>query len=342
MFESNELVKKTKELVKIPSWEDEKEASKYVCDLVDGEIDEIGNVFASKGEGEKEIAFISHLDTVPPSNELEVYTENSRIFGRGAADMKGSLIAMALAFNKASPNQKLTFASFVGEETDARGVKHAVKNGFSPDYSIIGEGTANYSQKDKLDVCVAHRGRKEVEIETKGVSSHASQPEFGENAILEMFDVIKKIQNTEPPKEEVFGEEMKAGSCITQIESEGATNVVPDKCQITMDVRTIPNKNYDLEFGDKHRIVTDVLPMKTKNEELIKALERSVEKETGYSPNRIIKPQATDAGFLAENGSDTIILGPSEPTEPHSNNESVSIDILEDTYNVFLDLANNF
>lgn len=342
MYESGKLIEKTKKLVEIPSWKDEEEATKFVSNLVDGEIDETGNVFATKGEGEKEIALISHLDTVPPSGELEVHSENGRIYGRGSADMKGPLIAMALAFNNADPNHRLVFASFVGEETDARGVKHAIKNGFNPDYSIIGEGTANYSKKGKIDVCVAHRGRKEIEIETRGVTSHASQPDLGENAILEMMDVIEKIDEKEPPSQTIFGEKITAGSCITKIKSEGATNVVPDKCKITVDVRTIPNQTFELDYGDHREIVSDVPAMKTNNEELIESLENSVKKETGYSPKRIIKPQATDAGFLAENGSDTIILGPGEPTEPHSNNESVSIDLLEDAYKIYLDFVNSF
>lgn len=342
MFETNKLVEKTKELVKIPSWKDEAEASNFIAELVDGETDEVGNVFASKGEGEKELALISHIDTVPPSGELEAYSENDRIYGRGSADMKGPLVAMALAFKNAEPNAKITFASFVGEETDARGVKHAINEGFSPNYSIIGEGTANYSEKDKMDVCVAHRGRKEVEIVTKGVSSHASQPKLGENAIYEMRDVLEKTKNSEPPSEKICGEEMELGSCVTKISSDGASNVVPNECKVTVDIRTIPNKEYKINYGDDKKVISDVPPMKTKEEKLVELLENSIKKETGYSPNRIIKPQATDAGFLAKTGSDTIILGPSEPAEPHSNNESISIQLLEDAYHTYLNILENF
>lgn len=342
MFEGNELIKRTKELVEIPSWEDETEASEYVAELVDGEIDEVGNVFATKGSGEKEIAFVSHLDTVPPSGDLEVYSENNRIFGRGSADMKGPLVAMALAYNKANPNHKLTFASFVGEETDAEGAKHAVKEGFSPEYAVIGEGTANYTEKDKIDVCIAHRGRKEFEIITRGVSSHASQPDLGENAIREMMKVIEKINETEPPSEEILGEKIKSSACVTQINSKGARNVVPDNCEIVVDVRTTPNTIYELDFGDEKRTTSDVPGMKTEDEELIENAEKKIREVTEYSPNRIIKPQATDAGFLAKNGSETIIIGPGEPTEPHSKKESISIDLLEDAYRIYLNIANEF
>ncbi len=340
MFKNSELINKTKELVEIPSWENEKDASKFIAELVDGEIDEVGNVFATKGSGDKEIAFISHMDTVPPhDNKLDVHSKDGRIYGRGAADMKGPLIAMAMAFNEASPEQKLTFASFVGEETDARGVKYAKRNDFSPDYSIIGEGTASYTNQGKIDVCVAHRGRKELKIKTLGISSHASQPELGENAIHEMMDLINKIKKSEPPKKEIFGEEVEAGSCITQIKSEGAANVVPDSCTITVDVRTIPDKDYELNLGDETEIISDVPAMVTENEELIKRVEGCIEKETNYSPKRIIKPQATDAGFLSQNGSDTIIVGPGEPKEPHSRRESISIDLLENAYHIYLKIA---
>ncbi|WGI17717.1 M20/M25/M40 family metallo-hydrolase [Methanonatronarchaeum sp. AMET-Sl] len=337
---TGEIIEDTRKLVEIPSWRDEAEAGEFVCDLVGGEIDEVGNVFARKGSGSPEIAFISHLDTVPPSGEHEVRVEGDRIYGRGAADMKGTLVSMAKAFEDAEPQGTLVFASFVGEETNAKGVKHAVKNGFQPDYAVIGEGTVGYTEEGKIDVCVAHRGRREYRVITKGRPSHASQPHLGENAIYSMMDVLKEIKELDDVKEEIFGEMVKSSSCVTQIESMGASNVVPDRCQITVDVRTTPKNMFKIEVGDKVEVVSDVPPMITEDEKLIQGLEKSIEFNTGYQPKRIIKPQTTDSGFLKEAGVETIVLGGAESKEPHSNNESVSIDILEDLYTIYKHFAN--
>ncbi|OUJ18111.1 Acetylornithine deacetylase [Methanonatronarchaeum thermophilum] len=339
---TGEIIEDTKELVGIPSWSDESGASEFVADLVGGEIDEVGNVFASKGSGGPEVAFVSHLDTVPPSDGLDVRVEGGRIYGRGSADMKGTLVSMAKAFLDAQPSCTLTFASFVGEETDARGVKHAVESGFQPDYAVIGEGTVGYTEKGEIDVCIAHRGRREYKVITRGRPSHASQPHYGENAIYSMMDVIKKIQEHEHPEEEIFGEKVKASSCVTQIESKGAANVVPDRCQITVDVRTTPNNKFELDLGDETQITSDVPPMVTEDEKLIQNIEESINRVTGYQPKRIIKPQTTDSGFLKEKGVETIVIGGAESKEPHSNNESVSIDILADLYEIYKHFANNF
>jgi len=342
LLRTGEIIEDTKELVEIPSWSDESEAAEYISGLVGGEIDEVGNVFASKGSGGPEIAFISHMDTVPPSGEHEVRVDGGRIYGRGAADMKGTLVAMAKAFEDADPNGKLTFASFVGEETDARGVKHAVSNGFSPDVALIGEGTVGYTEEGMIDVCVAHRGRRECQVVVRGIPSHASQPHLGENAIYSMMGVIDEVKELETPEEEIYGEKVRGSACVTQIESKGATNVVPDRCQITIDVRTTPSHRLEFDLGDKTKVVSDVPPMVTEDERLIKGVEESIEFVTGYSPRRIVKPQTTDSGFLKEAGVETIVVGAAESKEPHSNNESVSIDVLEDIYEVYRHFANTY
>lgn len=344
MLNSGKIIQKTKDLVEVPSWEDEKKAAKYVKDLVSGEIDEVGNVFASKGSGKPEIALVSHLDTVPPSSgENKVYSKDGRIYGRGSADMKGPLISMAMAFNDVEPQRgKITFASMVGEETDARGIRHAISKGFIPDYAIIGEGTASYSEKGNIDVCIGHRGRKVLKILTKGRSSHASQPHLGENAIYNMAEIIKNIESMDLPTTKLMDKKMSGNLCVTRIKSEGPTNVVPNKCEATVDMRTVPKSEFEFDVEGEVKLLRDFPAMITESEDMIEKAENAIKSETGYKPNKIIKPQATDAGFLSKEGTETIILGPGEPGEPHSNNESVDIDLLEDAYRVYKNILKNF
>ena len=97
-------------------------------------IDSVGNVIATKGNGEPRILLCGHMDTVP--GQIPVRIENGFIYGRGASDAKGPLIAMLLAASE-FPKQRGTiiFAGVVDEEGNATGVKQLVKNKLSADYA---------------------------------------------------------------------------------------------------------------------------------------------------------------------------------------------------------------
>ena len=86
-------------------------------------IDSVGNVIATKGNGEPRILLCGHMDTVP--GQIPVRIERWFLYGRGASDAKGPLIAMLLAASE-FPKQRGTiiFAGVVDEEGNATGDKH--------------------------------------------------------------------------------------------------------------------------------------------------------------------------------------------------------------------------
>ncbi|USZ73410.1 M20 family metallopeptidase [Natronosalvus halobius] len=349
----------TRDLVSIPSHQDEGAAGDYVEDWLRRETDanvtrdEVGNVIARRGEGGASLALVGHHDVVAPApSQLEgggyvVDERDGRLYGRGAADMKGAVAAAMLAFQAADPAGELVFASFVGEEVGGVGARHAIEHDFAPDYAVVGEGSTNYSRLDVTDVAVAHRGRRGSTITARGTAAHASEPDAGENAIYRAVDAVDAIRNLEPPTVEVAGEPLEGHVTATEIDGGSGINVVPDSCTLTVDERTVPGERVDLESvaalpGVEWTVDQDLPPMRCEDDgfaERVLEVARAVQLDASNPPELVTKPHATDAGWLAQAGTECVVYGPSEPGEAHTATESVSIRVLERCLETYQRLA---
>lgn len=340
----------TEELVTIPSHEDESDTGEFIEDWLRAETDasvsrdRIGNVFARYGERD-DIALIGHHDVVPPddsqveSGEYVVFEEGDRLFGRGAADMKGALAAMMIAFRDADPSEGAVFGSFVGEETGGRGARFAIDDGFSPERAVVGEGSTGYSAAGIVDVAVAHKGRRASNIRVMGEAVHASEAERGENAIYRACEVISELRALPVPSAEVLGNPLDGSLVVTEMNGGSAWNIVPDECALTIDERTVPGGRVDIGSVIESEWVgweveQDLPPMACHDTGFVDVVHTCANTVTGGS-GIVTKPHATDAGWLSDAGVACLICGPAEPGEAHTARESVSIPVLEDCYEIY-------
>ncbi|ELZ04889.1 M20 family metallopeptidase [Natrialba asiatica] len=406
------IVTLTRELVSIPSHEDETEAGEFIESWLRRETDAdvrrdaVGNVFArtdesggadeSETETETEIesgtgiasgseprtaetaegetddrnadtlALVGHHDVVAPAEpqtdetgSYVVREQDARLYGRGAADMKGALAAAMLAFRDnemrrtseagtdtgdADPGGELVFASFVGEEIGGTGARHAIDEGFAPEFAVVGEGSTNYSGSAVTDVAVAHKGRRGSTITTRGSAAHASEVEAGENAIYRATDAIEQIRDLEPPTVTVAGETLAGTVAVTEIEGGTAMNVIPARCEFTIDERTVPGERAPLADiadrpGVEWTIEQDLPPMRCDDAAFIDAVQSAADAAQSGAPELVTKPHATDAGWLSDAGTECVIYGPAEPGEAHTDDESVSIAALERCYETYRRIA---
>ncbi len=345
------IVDLARELVAIPSHETEQHAGDAIESWLTTNTnatvtrDSVGNILATKGDGSDSLALVGHHDVVPPApaqvtdGEYLVETRNGRLYGRGAADMKGAVAAMLCAFRDASPTGELIFASFVGEETGGKGARHAIDTGFTPDRAIVGEGTTNYSTDGVTDVAIAHKGRRGSTITATGSAAHASEPAAGENAIYRACDAIDRVRDAPEPTTTVFGHQMRGSITVTEIDGGTAWNVVPDRCQVTVDERTIPDNRVPLDRltdldGVQWEIDQDLPPMQCDDEAFATTVRNAARQAAGDAA-LVTKPHATDAGWLTAAGTACVICGPAEPGEAHTPTESVSLDVLDRCYEIY-------
>ncbi len=220
----------------------------------DVHVDAMGNVVGLvKGTGQGgAILFDGHMDTIgvtPRSawqhDPFGGQIEGSRLYGRGTSDMKGAIAAMvegvgrlARAVRTGRPAADIWVVASVAEEmVEGVALTHVldeipVRTGRPrPSNIVIGEATG-------LAVATGQRGRAELVVETLGVPAHSSTPHLGVNAVYSMTEAVQALRRLAPPEHPWLGAGVME---LTDIISTPypATSVVPDRCAVTYDRRTL-------------------------------------------------------------------------------------------------------
>ena len=341
-----DVVSLTEDLAAISSHEDESAAGAFVADWLRDHTDAAvhedthGNVIARTGSGAVSLALVGHHDVVPPDDsqvdtgEYLLHRRDGRLYGRGTADMKGSLAAVMLAFRDADPTDgELVFASFAGEEQGGVGCQAAIEDGFAVDYAVVVEGSTGYSAAGVTDVAVAHTGRRGSTIVAEGEAAHAGEVAAGENAIYRATDAVEIVRDLDVPTAEVLGHDLRGSVAVTEIDGGSVWNVVPERCEATVDERTVPGERASLERvetvdGVSLRVDQDVPPMACGDADFADAVLAATAESQDGDPEHVVKPHATDAGWLAAAGTDCVVVGAAEPGEAHTADESVSVEVL--------------
>ncbi|HEX3245948.1 MAG TPA: M20 family metallopeptidase [Chloroflexota bacterium] len=302
---------------------------------------------------EATLLYLGHTDTVPPGEVPWTYPPLSgeladgRIWGRGAADMKSGLAAMLVAMaalkhaNVTLPGD-VVLAAVVGEEVDCAGSKHllAERGMDNVGWLVISEPTA-------LDFVVAHRGALWMEATTYGKTAHGSMPHLGVNAILGMMEFIHRVQGFEHPWQP---HPLLAPPTVSVNTIDGGvkTNVVPDICRATIDMRTLPGQHHPEILAALQRLAEDMAahqpglraevravndepPVQTPiDHSLVLAAQRAAELTLGGQRPVRAATYYTDASVLQPpTGVPTLIVGPGEDGQAHQPNEWVSVDALK-------------
>jgi putative selenium metabolism hydrolase len=229
--------------------------------------DGLGNLIARIGEGDKALAVDAHIDTVDTGDrsqwEFDPFCGEIRggwVLGRGTVDQKGGAASMITAGRILKDlgyggNLAVHF-TFTVEEEDYDGYcwNYLIEEeNLRPDFAVITEPTS-------CAVYRGHRGRMELELTLRGISSHGSAPERGENAIYKASRIALKIEqlNSRLQGEELLG---KGSVTVTQVTSESPSLcAVPDRCKLHLDRR--------LAWGETRESVLEELEQIFKAESL--------------------------------------------------------------------------
>jgi len=228
--------------------------------------DSRANVIAHvKSTGQRPaLLFVCHLDVVgagdepwnyPPFGAVE---HNGRIYGRGTVDMKGPTAAAVAAICDIVDAQAplagdIIFAATAGEETDSAGVLRFMQDHtWLPPLAgiVVPEPTG-------LAVVTAHRGLFWLKITTKGKAVHSSMAERGVNAIGSMkrvLDELERYRIDHPPHPQLGRSTMS----INTICGGEALNIVPERCILGVDIRTLPGQDPEAIRYDFERILAQL------------------------------------------------------------------------------------
>ncbi|KXJ43555.1 MAG: succinyl-diaminopimelate desuccinylase [Cycloclasticus sp. Phe_18] len=322
------------------------------------------NMWARRGTTAPVFAFAGHTDIVPtgPVDEwdsppFEPTIKAGHIYGRGAADMKGSLAAMLTAcdgFITQYDNHAGSIAFLITSDEEGPATNGTVKvmealdaRGEKIDYCIVGEPTSHKSFGDM--VRVGRRGSINGYLTLNGKQGHVAYPELVENPI-HAFAPILSIITTErwdegndyfPPTSFQISN-INAGT--------GVENVVPGELKLVFNLRFSSELTPEIiksrithiidQQSDNYELVWKLsgLPFITERGELTNAVEKALLDVTGKTPILSTGGGTSDGRFIAPYGTQVIELGPINETI-HKINECVSIadlDALSLTYKKIL------
>jgi succinyl-diaminopimelate desuccinylase len=308
-----------------------------------------------KGEAASgHLVFSGHMDVVPPGDApwkhhpFAADLIGTRIVGRGAADMKGGVAAMAVALASVAragfrPAADLILTVSVGEEVLGPGARHMAETGVlaGSAYLMVGEPTG-------LDVCVAQKGASRWLVTAHGVAAHASTPHLGASAVSFAARAILMLETCPFP----FRPHPMLGHptvTVSNIQSSGAVNIVPDTCSFAALVRTVPGMNpLDLDARTQ-AILTDLardtgggITVETafragipavetrRDHPLVAAVVEAVTAATGRAPTVKGFTGGTDAAILVPAFNlPFVICGPGRLEVAHQVNEWVEVAELE-------------
>ena len=240
-------------MIQTPAFSGREEARckliKQLCEeagLEDVHIDGLGSVVARVGRGPKKIAFDAHVDTVEVGDRSQWKTDphsgeikDGLVYGLGASDQLGgaaSMIAAGKMLKDLNYDGAYTvYFTFTVIEEDCDGIAWIYlieKENLRPDYIISTEPTA-------CKLFRGQRGRMEIEVLLKGVSSHGSIPESGHSAAYlasRAALAIEQLNHELPPdKAGLLG---KGSITVSQMDAAGPSQCsVPDKARLYLDRR---------------------------------------------------------------------------------------------------------
>jgi acetylornithine deacetylase/succinyl-diaminopimelate desuccinylase family protein len=307
-----------------------------------------------KNRVKQKVLLAPHLDVVPADSKLfSPRSKNGKIYGRGACDTKGSVAAFFHAFcefakDKGAPKEtEIIFAGLVDEEFGQAGSRKLAAKGPKADLAIAGEPT-------NLQVVTAHKGNIWLRLKTKGKAAHGATPENGENAIGLMTSLLQALFHDYPQillskKHPLLGHPTLN---VGKISGGSQANIVANSCILELDRRTLPGESetsirneFVSLFKSKNLPIpefefTRSAPCPPLDTDPNLPLVRDLLKASGKRKPRGV-PYFTDASPLASGGTPSVVFGPGDIAQAHSENEFVEIKQLEKAQDIISTFLKN-
>ena len=305
------------------------------------------------------LLLLGHTDVVPVGDGWTVdpfggLVRDGRIHGRGATDMKGGLAACVVAMAAlrsagVSLSGPVELAALIDEEDTGLGIRR-----FVGDHAGDKTGHASYlgcvvAEPTDLQTIIGARGDSYVEVTVTGQAAHAGNPADGTNAIYGAAAIVVELewmhQELAAAPHPLVG---PATWSVGRIDGGTGASIVPDRCVIAADRRTLPGESEAAVLADLERRIDELgladrglgvelhMPMGMPGFEtavddvLVKAVDTALADVGGPGLPLGAWTAACDGGFVARDlGVPVLVLGPGSVTgQAHRADESVPVDEL--------------
>ena len=321
--------------------------------------DNLVAVYDPPGAAPFTTVFECHQDTVPVDamtvEPFAARVENSRLYGRGACDVKGGAAVMLAAFERLvrerpAGSARVILAYTVDEEHTFLGVQELVKRGLKADFAVVAEPTL-------LNIVTAHKGVVRWVAETAGRACHSSRPENGLNAVYRMARLVSAVEryaaqlHARTPHPTLGPRTASVGRIAGGV----SPNTVPDVCRIDIDRRLLPGETAEAAAADLEAFIrTDPAadfpftliqthaacpPLDpAKSGALVARLGAAIDAVVGRHEVHAV-PYGTDASTISGAGIPAVVFGPGDITQAHTKDEWIDLGQLDPAADILFRFA---
>ena len=325
---------------------------------------EVLNTWARKGTEQPLVCFAGHTDVVPTGPHenwtyppFEPTIVDGMLYGRGAADMKGSIAAFLSAterFITKHPNHKGSIAYLITADEEGPSVNGTVKvietleaRNEKIDMCIVGEPSSTTECGDVIKN--GRRGSLGAVMTVKGKQGHVAYPHLAKNPIHLVSPALAEMtQEKWDDGNDFFPATTFQISNING--GTGATNVIPGEVEVVFNFRFSTELTEEElrarthAIMDKHGFDYEIdwklsgHPFLTSEGSLVEAAVSAIKDVTNIDTELSTSGGTSDGRFIAPTGAQVVELGPINATI-HQVNEHVSVkdlEILSDIYEAML------
>lgn len=330
------------------------------------QFNDVTNLWLRRGQESPLFVFAGHTDVVPPGSEKKWTNPpfspkiiNGTLYGRGAADMKGSLAAMVTACQKfvtLYPEHSGSIALLLTSDEEGpatNGTKRVIETLCARDehinWCIVGEPTSAVKVGDTIKN--GRRGSLSGTLTVYGTQGHVAYPHLADNPIHRISNIITELSqykwdngNRYFPATTFQVSNLSGGV--------GASNVIPGSANSQFNLRFCPDttvesikatinsicKNYAEHYDLSWKPIG--IPYQTSPGLLTDVLKNSIQEITGHGTQVSTDGGTSDGRFIATSGAEVIELGPVNKTI-HQIDECVDILQLETLSHIYQSIITN-